>query len=170
MTTPHISACNPEHARRDVEACALQAQPHGNFFALFLPVLELLERVGDLTAAAVGHLDLLLERNAPALVLGCRLNALLGAKLAGQIRRQQHVDDHRRRYRGKRKQPDEHQFVVIHAHPPSARRGYRELLPPTGLRPGAPSPCSIRRVPRSAGGRCRSNGGDRRSCPARPRP
>ena len=106
-------------------------------------------------------LRLLLAGDAPALALGRSLDALVGAMLAGQVGRQQQVDDRAHRDGGERDQAGEHQVVAIHGPLPSAGRAGRAPRRPTGPRPGAWSRRSTRRAPRSAGGRCRSSDGGR---------
>ena len=154
-------AGDPERARRDVEAGPLQAQAQRDLLARLLPVLELLQRLGDLALAVLGDVRLRLDGDAPRLVLGHALDALVGAPLAGEVRVDQQIDDGADRDGRQQQQPDEHEVVAIHERHPWDCRGYRAPRPRRAPAPGARSRRSTRRAPRSADGRCRSSGGGR---------
>ncbi len=148
---------DPERARRHVQPRPLQAKAHRHLLAGLLAALQLLESFGNLAATVLDGIGLRLHGKAPGLVLGHTLETLVGAVLAREVGIEQQKDDGAQRHRRQQQKSDEKQVVAIHARHPLDCRADRAPLQRTGPARDAASHRSIRPVPRSVGGRCRSS-------------
>ena len=144
-----------------LESGPLQAQAHGDLFARLLPILQLLQRLGDLAAAVLGGVGLRLHGDASGPGLRHPLDALVGAALAGEVGVHEQEDDGADRQRRQQKQAEQQKIVARHERHPWDCRECRAPRQRTTPAPDAPSRRSTRHVPRSAGGRCRWSDGGR---------
>jgi len=151
-----------EIAGADVDSGALQSKTQRDFFLGLLARLDLFQSLGDVLLAARARLSGSTGAELAAATHRCDvLNALVLRPFAGNIRpgeREHGGGDGDRRHAGHENWA---QIAFKHSFLPAGCRCRRRLPIQPARGRGARSRRSIRRDPRSADGRCRSNGDGR---------